>query len=127
MNAKKQSSPLNILLADDDSDDRLFFDKALKELTILNTLTTVHDGEHLMKYLSENKQLPDVLFLDLNMPQKNGFECLVEIKENEKLKDLYVVMFSTSIPKDKHYELNMISNLFKFGASDFICKSGDLN
>ena len=80
---------LNFLLADDDTDDRYFFGKALKELSIPSTLTTVEDGEKLMDYLSENsKQLPDVLFLDLNMPCKNGAECLTEIKNDQQLKHL---------------------------------------
>ena len=65
MNPNQQNAPLNILLADDDTDDRFFFDKALKEIPIATHLTTVHDGEQLMNYLSENSEhLPDVLFLD---------------------------------------------------------------
>src|SRR5450759_3766148 len=93
---------LNILLADDDTDDCFFFDKALRETPIATHLTIVHDGEQLMDYLSKNSEhLPDVLFLDLSMPRKTGFECLSEIKENKKLKDLPVVMFSTSFPQDR--------------------------
>ncbi len=127
MNVLQQKAPISILLADDDSDDRQFFDKALEKLTISRTLTIVNDGEELMKYLSEHSEhLPDVLFLDLNMPRKNGFECLSEIKENEKLKNLYVIMFSTSFPQDKNYEREMIANLFKIGANDYIHKSSDL-
>jgi CheY-like chemotaxis protein len=117
---------LNILLADDDTDDCSFFDRALKEIPIATNLIIVHDGEQLLDYLSENSEhLPDVLFLDLSMPRKNGFECLSEIKENEKLKDLLVVMFSTSFPKDRNYEENMIKMLLKIGAYDYIRKSGD--
>jgi CheY-like chemotaxis protein len=70
-----------------------------------------------MKYLNENiERLPNVLFLDINMPGKNGFECLAEIKQNEKLKDLPVVMFSTSNEQDK------ISILFKGGADIYVRK-----
>jgi CheY-like chemotaxis protein len=123
MNSKK----LNILLAEDDQDDRDFFDKALKEIPIPTHLTTVYDGEQLMNYLSKNSEhLPDVIFLDLNMPRKNGFECLCEIKENEKLKDIPVVMFSTSYPRDIKYEEDMINSLLKIGAHDFIRKSDNL-
>jgi CheY-like chemotaxis protein len=118
---------LNILLADDDTDDCSFFDKTLKEIPILTNLAIVHDGEQLMNYLYlHSDHLPDILFLDLSMPRKNGFECLTEIKENMKLKNLIVVMFSTSFPKDMIYEANMISLLLKIGANDFIHKSGDL-
>jgi CheY-like chemotaxis protein len=117
---------LNIVLADDDTDDCSFFDKALKEIPIATNLTIVHDGEQLMKYLLRNSvHLPDVVFLDLSMPRKNGFECLCEIKESLQLKDLPVVMFSTSFPRDMNYEENMISLLLKIGAHDFIRKSVD--
>jgi CheY-like chemotaxis protein len=117
---------LNILLADDDTDDCLFFKKALEELQLSTHLINVHDGEQLMNFLSENSEhLPDVLFLDLSMPRKNGFECLSEIKENKKLKDLPVVIFSTSFPQDRNYEENMINTLSKMGAPHYIRKSSD--
>ena len=128
MKPAQQYAPINILLADDDIDDRSFFEKALKEVAISTPLTTVNDGEQLMKYLADNsEQLPNILFLDLNMPRKNGFECLVEISENESLKDLSVIIFSTSYPQDKSYELGMISNLFKLGARVYIRKPTDFN
>jgi len=117
---------LKILLADDDMDDCFFFEKALEELQLSTHLTIVRDGEQLMNYLSENsKNLPDVLFLDLNMPRKNGFECLCEIKEHESLKGIPVVMFSTSYPRDEIYEADMVNTLLKIGAHHFIRKPGD--
>src|ERR1035437_760874 len=106
MKPEQQHAPLSVLLTDDDADDCSFFDKALKEIPIVTHLTTVNDGEQLMKYLSENSEhLPDVLFLDINMPRKNGFECLHDIKENEKLKDLFVVMFTISYPHNLEFEM----------------------
>ncbi len=108
---------LSILLADDDIDDCHFFKEALEALPITTQLSTVHDGDELMNYLIEhNEHLPHVLFLDINMPRKNGFECLSEIKQDENLKDLPVVMFSTSGSQDK------ISVLFKTGADVYIRK-----
>lgn len=116
----------NILLADDDSDDCYFFNKALKEIPLSTNLTTVHEGEELMNYLEENsKSLPDILFLDLSMPRKNGFECLHDIKENEKLKDMPVVMFSTSFPSNNSYEQSIMDTLKGMGAQDYIRKPGD--
>jgi CheY-like chemotaxis protein len=110
--------PLHILLADDDEDDRFFFDLVLKGLAIETRLSTVEDGESLMNYLSENSnQLPDVLFLDLNMPRKNGSECLVEIKHNEKLKDLPVIIYSTSLHED------VADLLYKNGAHYYVRKT----
>jgi CheY-like chemotaxis protein len=110
--------PLQILLADDDLDDRYFFDKVLNALPILTNLTTVDDGEKLMTYLSQNlKTLPDVLFLDLNMPRKKGFECLFEIRNNNKLKKIPVVIYSTFVDRD------MADLLYKGGADFYVPKT----
>jgi CheY-like chemotaxis protein len=116
--AQNEPIPLNILLADDDADDRYFFEKVLKALPILTRLATVNDGEKLMTYLFENSEkLPDVLFLDLNMPRKNGSECLLEIKHNEKLKHLPVIIYSTHM-HEKDAEL-----LYRKGAHYYIRKT----
>ncbi len=113
---------LNILLADDDQDDCLFFKEALNELLISTHLTTVHDGEQLMHLLiNETFELPDVLFLDLNMPRKNGFECLSEIKQSKKLKLLTVIIFSTS------FEQEVVNLLYKNGAQYFIRKPSEFS
>jgi len=112
--------PLNILLADDDMDDCVFFKDALGELLQSTYLSIVNDGEKLMLLLNnEGNELPDVLFLDINMPRKNGFECLSEIKHNERLKNLPVIMFSTSNSQEK------ISKLFNSGAHVYIHKPAD--
>lgn len=119
---------IKILLADDDKDDCFLFREALSELPLPTSLETVHDGEQLMTYLNEHAdKLPHVLFLDLNMPRKNGFECLTEIKHSDKLKDLPVIMFSTSYPRDAHYEQDIIKVLYNIGAQDYIRKPEDFN
>ena len=111
---------LNILLADDDVDDCMFFKQALQEIPVSSSLAIVHDGDQLMKYLIENsEQLPDVLFLDINMPKKSGPECLSEIKQTKMLENLPVVMFSTSNSWDT------IKMLFKSGAHVYIHKPND--
>ncbi len=108
---------LDILLADDDTDDCAFFEEALAELPISIKLTAVHDGEKLMQLLNKaTGKLPHILFLDLNMPRKNGFECLAEIKDNKKLKLLPVIILSTS------YEQEVVNLLFQNGAQYFIRK-----
>ncbi len=117
---------VKILLADDDSDDRYLFDKALKEIAIPTQLTTVSDGELLMDCLSENSEhLPDVLFLDLSMPRKTGFECLTEIKGNEKFKNIPVIVFTTSFGRGDEYEQNLINTLSGLGAREYIRKPYD--
>lgn len=111
------AAPINILLADDDLDDCDFFKEALQELPLASELTTVNDGEQLMKLLNNSAgQLPQVLFLDLNMPRKNGFECLFEIKSNTHLKSLPVIILSTSFDKE------MAKLLYNSGARHYIRK-----
>jgi CheY-like chemotaxis protein len=111
---------INILLADDDIDDCYFFKQALEALALPAHLTTVNDGGQLMEHLVKNlEHLPDVLFLDINMPRKNGLECLSEIKQNKKLEDIPVVMFSTSNSWDT------INSLFKSGVNIYIHKPSD--
>jgi CheY-like chemotaxis protein len=110
---------INILMADDDQDDRYFFAKALKSITINTKLVTVEDGDQLMNYLKKpNGKVPDVLFLDINMPRKNGYECLSEIKANQEILDFPVIMYSTSV-KDSMAEL-----LYQQGAHYYL-KKGD--
>ncbi len=110
--------PLHILLADDDIDDRYFFEKVVKSLSYSLTFSTVIDGEELLFYLHANENhLPDVLFLDLNMPKKNGSECLVEIKQHPKLKDLPVIIYSTSVRNE------MADLLYSNGAHYYIRKT----
>jgi CheY-like chemotaxis protein len=113
---------IDILLADDDLDDCTFFKEALKGMAISTNLTAVNDGEQLMQYLMhEITELPHILFLDLNMPRKNGFECLLEIKQNEKLKSLPVAIFSTS------FEQEVVNLLYKNGAHHFIRKPSEFS
>jgi len=98
MTTENPNAILNILLADDDKDDRFFFAKALEGLTVETKLRTVRNGQELIEYLARNfEKLPDVLFLDLNMPRKNGSECLTEIKSNKKIKEFPVIIYSTSL------------------------------
>lgn len=106
-----------ILLADDDADDRMLFEEALKEVDDTTQLTTAVDGENLMEILEkEHPKNPLVIFLDLNMPKKNGFECLKEIKQTDKLKDIPVIVYSTSCQEES------IDKMYEYGASYYICK-----
>jgi CheY-like chemotaxis protein len=117
MNGEQQQALLNILLADDDIDDCTFFKEALAEFILPTHLTAVHDGEQLMELLiKDTNELPQVLFLDLNMPRKNGFECLSEIKLNKKLKHVPVVIFTTS------FEQEVVNQLYRNWAQYFIRK-----
>lgn len=111
---------LNIILAEDDHDDRLLFEEAINELPVSVKLITFNNGDKLMEWLNNNKnKLPDALFLDLNMPRKNGFAALGEIKRNTKLQDLPVIIFSTATNKD------LIKQVFKDAAHYYIRKPAD--
>ncbi|OSZ81073.1 response regulator [Chitinophagaceae bacterium IBVUCB2] len=112
-----------ILLADDDEDDCTFFKEAMDDLPFSVTIMTVSDGVQLMKFLSDTSSinLPDILFLDLNMPRKSGFECLSDIKSIDKLKHLPVIIFSTSL------DLDVVDLLYKRGAIYYIRKPGDFS
>jgi len=113
-----QELPFQILLADDDKDDRFFFRHALSQLSIKTQLTALEDGEQLITFLSKNSnKLPDVLFLDLNMPRKNGAECLAEIKSNKKLQLLPVIIYSTSLHE------SVADELYKSGAHYYVRKT----
>jgi len=113
---------LHIMLADDDEDDRLFFKEAFEEVKIKYDITTFSDGEQLMHYLNEPaNSLPDIIFLDLNMPRKSGMECLREIRQNDRLKKISVAIYSTSSSEQD------IEDTFVAGANVYIKKPNDFN
>lgn len=108
---------INIALADDDEDDRLFFVEALDELKLKTKITTYTNGCELMNCLNgATSNFPDILFLDLNMPRKSGFECLREIKSNPKFKNIVIAIYSTSGSHDD------IDKTFMDGANIYIRK-----
>jgi CheY-like chemotaxis protein len=84
----------HVVLADDDQDHGLLFEMILHEIDPTKTVTVVKDGEALINLLSENA--PDVLFLDLKMPCKDGLQCLNEIRNTLDLKHLPIVVYSQS-------------------------------
>tara|TARA_R100001369_G_scaffold89923_1_gene128151 strand:+ start:14821 stop:15267 length:447 start_codon:yes stop_codon:yes gene_type:complete len=88
---------LNIALADDDEDDRTLFKEAMNEIKIKTKLSLFNNGKELMDYLTlPNVILPEIVFLDLNMPIKNGMQCLHEIRNHPRLQELLVAIYSTS-------------------------------
>ncbi len=123
MHTKEVNTPINILLADDDTDDRFFFEKALKEIAVSHHLTTVENGEELMDYLSQTTiTLPDIIFLDISMPRKTGIECLIEIKNEKSLEHIPVLIFTTSFTRGMELEMKLSNTLFTMGAQDYLRK-----
>jgi CheY-like chemotaxis protein len=104
-----------IVLADDDADDRDLFNEAMEIINPIIKVEMVRDGQELMDFLHQNVR-PDLIFLDLNMPKKNGKECLTEIRIDAKLKDIPVIIYTTSLnPSD-------IEACSQGGATNFIRK-----
>lgn len=91
-----------ILLVDDDSDDRLFFEDAIKKISSGNVLcSTLNDGNLLMSALDDsNTGRPNIIFTDINMPSMSGWEVLTMLKEHDAYNNIPVIMYSTS----KHAE-----------------------
>jgi len=105
-----------ILLADDDSDDREFFHDALKDVSAEILLRTAENGIEALNLLRAGADFPDLIFLDLNMPLKNGHECLHDIKGDEMLKHIPVIIFSTSLQPET------ANNVYNGGASLYVVK-----
>ena len=117
MAALSTKKRLKILMADDDPDDRDLFKEAVGEVKKNIEVSTVNDGDQLMKVLEQSENnLPDIIFLDINMPCKNGQECLREIKAHEKLKEIPVVIYSTSARFD------LIDSTYEQGATLYVQK-----
>jgi CheY-like chemotaxis protein len=85
--------PAHVLMAEDDDEDFLIFSLAIKELAFTVVLTRAENGDILFKLLDEKN--PDILFLDLLMPCKDGRQCLKEIRANKKYDSLPIIMYSS--------------------------------
>jgi DNA-binding NarL/FixJ family response regulator len=83
-----------IVLADDDEDDRSFFRDAVNQLPTPSVLHIFTDGQKLLNYLFEEEELPDIIFLDLHMPKKDGIECIREIRKQARFNEVPIVMFT---------------------------------
>ncbi len=112
---------MNILLADDDADDRFLFKAALDEMHGQSSLTMFKDGDELMTYLEDEKnEIPHIIFLDLNMPCRTGQSCLTAIRSNKRLKDISVAIYSTSnSDKDIEDTLSGGANVYIHKPDDF--------
>lgn len=105
-------APIKIIYAEDDEDDQEFFQVALKDSKLNAALTIVPDGHQLLMHLGTN--MPDIIFLDINMPVLNGIECLKKIREQDQFENVPVVILSTS-----SYQ---VDELFNKGANIFLSK-----
>jgi len=111
----------HILIADDDEDDLMLFSDALRQVSTAVMLSIATDGDELLELLRTADPLPDVIFLDLNMPAKNGFESLQEIKKDPVLRGLPIIIFTTTA---NHHT---VDQMFALGARYYIEKPTDFN
>ncbi|NUY82174.1 response regulator [Flavobacterium sp. MAH-1] len=109
---------MQIFLVDDDADDRALFEEAFENVRALSTdLTIFEDGVSLLEYLRQpENDLPHIIFLDLNMPMKSGVDCLREIRQDKRLRDVSVAIYSTS------NSARDIEDTFSGGANVYIHK-----
>lgn len=105
-----------VLIIDDDTEDRELFLEAIGQVDPTIKCTSAKDGRDAIRLLTKETILPDYIFLDINMPLMNGKECLVEIKKNSRLKNIPVIMYSTT--SDTHE----IRGYYALGAHDFLIK-----
>jgi CheY-like chemotaxis protein len=111
----------SLLLIDDDTDDQLLFNEALHEINLPVQYDSATDGMSALKKLQTASDLPQLIFLDLNMPIMHGFECLKKIKKHALLQTIPVIIFTTSnSPND-------ISMARQYGAAAYFCKPMHFN
>lgn len=123
MTDQTQARPIHILLVDDDEDDRYLTQEAFQQHFPVSHVSAVEDGEELLEFLSYSgryvgagHQLPELILLDLNMPRKDGREALREIKSNQTLRHIPIIILTTSDAKDD------IETSYSNGANSFITK-----
>jgi len=121
---EKRSRPILILVADDDADDRVLLEEAFEENRLANERRFVADGQELMDYLCARGRYaepgaaprPGIILLDLNMPGKDGREALSEIKAEPRLRQIPIVILTTSKAEEdifRSYDLGVNSYITK--------------
>ena len=110
---------IKILLADDDPEDRMIMEDTFREMQLLHAIHFVENGESIIEYLDtiiHGNKLPSLIVLDLNMPRMNGTQTLKALKNNEKYREIPVIIFSTSVNAIEMHEC------MKTGAASYIVK-----
>lgn len=113
------SKPIYVMLADDSPDEHFLFIHTVKGIDKSITISTAMNGEDLLNKLAGGTNLPDIIFLDINMPFKNGKECLHDMRQDVHLRDIPVVIYSTSDEKSD------VEETFALGADMYLKKPQD--
>jgi len=122
----KEARALDILLVDDNLGDVLLTKEALRGAQIQSNVSVANDGVEAMQFLNregrfENAPRPDLVFLDLNMPRKSGAEVLAEMKSDEQLRVIPVVILTSSDAEDD------VMNAYRLHANCYVTKPSDLD
>ena len=111
---------VHILLVEDNEGDIILTKEALKDANIRNEVSVAMDGEQALRMLHDATELPDLILLDINLPRLSGLEVLISIKNDERLKDIPVIMLTTSSAEKD------ILTSYAHHANRFITKPVDL-
>ena len=107
---------IKVLLVEDDEDHYFLIKKIWKDAVPQSELVRVEDGEELMDYLTQAARMPDLVILDINMPRKDGWEVLAEMKADPRLRPIPIVVLTTSETEEDK------SRSYDMGASSYIRK-----
>lgn len=110
----------HIMLIDDNEGDLLLMNEVLERI-VVDEVTVLKDGQEALDYFNNNCSIPEIIFLDINLPKKNGFEVLEFIRKREMLKDIPIIMFSTSS------SIEDIAKSYRRDASIFLTKPEDFD
>lgn len=121
MSQQPLDAPINILLVEDDETDIKFIIRAFERLWEKPSINVVHDGDQALAFLRKQDEYagavaPDLILLDLNMPGRNGYEVLKEVKSDPGLKQIPIVVLTTSSDEDS------VAQAYKLHANSFITK-----
>ena len=109
------------MIVDDDPDDRFFFRRAVEQMGPSYEYYGAQHGVEALEYLGEAQKLPDFIFLDLNMPVMGGKECLEELRKDESLKNIPVIIYTTAF-----YDRS-IEAVLNLGAAYYLLKPFDVS
>lgn len=107
---------LNVLFIEDDTIERMKFERALKSINTIHNIIEAKNGEEALYILSNNTIIPDIILLDLNMPRMNGLDFLKQIKEHTNYQHIPIIILTTSKNKKD------LLSCFKIGISGYISK-----
>ncbi|HYC87463.1 MAG TPA: response regulator [Chryseosolibacter sp.] len=107
---------MTVFYADDDPEDCELFTEAIRQIDPEMKTILAKDGREALAYLQNTPDIPDYIFLDINMPMVDGKRCLIEIKKTLKFRNTPVIMYSTTS------DTNEIKEYYRLGAHDFLIK-----